>query len=213
MNAALEKQFLPLGGSVVLIETLKMVHSCAKGAEILLVLPQERFGFWRQLCEKYNCNIAHRLIAGGKERFFSVKAAVEAVEEEDESALVAVHDGVRPFADEEIFSQCFEAAAESGAAVACIDCTDSVRYEDKPIDRTKLKLIHTPQCFKLALLKKAYAQEFDPCFTDDSSLAERVGAKLRFVSSKRRNIKITQPFDLAIAECIINERENQGTVS
>ncbi len=209
MNASLEKQFMRLGKSVVLLETLRMVRSSAPTAEILLVLAQERFDFWRQICQEYSCDIPHRLIAGGSERFYSVKAAVDAIEQSSEKALVAVHDGVRPFADKEIFSSCFEVAEKNGAAVACIDCTDSIRYDNTQIDRSKVKLIQTPQCFDLALLKRAYAQEFTPSLTDDASLVECLGVKPVLVEGNAQNIKITRPMDFLIAESIINGKANQ----
>ena len=149
MSASIEKQFLPLGESVVLIETLKMVSKSVPQAEIVLVLPCGREDYWKSLCDKYNCRIANRLVCGGSERFFSVKAAIDSIRCTSGKALVAIHDGVRPFADEQIFDDCFEKAAECGAAVACCDCIDSVRYRNKSIDRSEVKLVQTPQCFEL----------------------------------------------------------------
>lgn len=206
MNAAVEKQFLPLGKSVVLLETLKAVHQSEPSANLILVLPKERFDFWNDICRKYGCTIPHRLVEGGKERFFSVKAAVDSISCKDDNALVAVHDGVRPFVDVEVFGRCFAAAEESGAAVACIDASDSVRYEGRAIDRSKVKLVQTPQCFKLSILKKAYEQEYDKTLTDDASLVESLGVKVRLVEGNERNIKLTRPLDLLIAENLINGR-------
>lgn len=208
MSASVEKQFLPLGESIVLIETLKMVSSSVPEAKIVLVLPIGRADYWRNLCDKYNCRIAHSLVEGGRERFFSVKAAIDSIECSGEKALVAIHDGVRPFADKQIFDECFEKAAECGAAVSCCDCTDSVRYQNKSIDRSEVKLVQTPQCFELSLLQKAYAQTYNPTFTDDASVVESLGTEIALVEGKRENIKLTKPFDFVIAESLINGKLN-----
>lgn len=213
MHAAKEKQFLPLGSSVVLLETLKAVHEAVPEARLIVVLPEGRFDLWRSLCREYSCDIEHELVKGGSERFFSVREAVNAIEErKDGNALVAIHDGVRPFVDKEIFDRCFEAAAASGAAVTCIDCTDSVRYENKPLERAKVKLVQTPQCFDAALLKKAYSQAYDPKFTDDASLVENMGVSVSLCEGKRENIKLTTPLDFMIAKCLKDERRNSGIV-
>lgn len=213
MHTAKEKQFLPLGRSVVLLETLKAVHEAVPEARLIVVLPEGRFDLWRSLCREYSCDIKHELVRGGSERFFSVREAVNAIEErKDGNALVAIHDGVRPFADKEIFDRCFEAAAKSGAAVTCIDCTDSVRYENKPLERAKVKLVQTPQCFDAALLKRAYSQAYDPKFTDDASLVENMGISVSLCEGKRENIKLTTPLDFMIAKCLTDERRNSGII-
>lgn len=213
MHAAKEKQFLPLGNSVVLLETLKAVHEAVPEARLIVVLPEGRFDLWKSLCREYSCDIEHELVKGGSERFFSVREAVNAIEErKDGNALVAIHDGVRPFVDKEIFDRCFEAAATSGAAVTCIDCTDSVRYENKHLERAKVKLVQTPQCFDAALLKRAYSQAYDPKFTDDASLVENMGVSVSLCEGKRENIKLTTPLDFMIAKCLKDERRNSGIV-
>ena len=213
MHTAKEKQFLPLGRSVVLLETLKAVHEAVPEARLIVVLPEGRFDLWRSLCREYSCDIKHELVKGGSERFFSVREAVNAIEErKDGNALVAIHDGVRPFVDKEIFDRCFEAAAKSGAAVTCIDCTDSVRYENKPLERAKVKLVQTPQCFDAALLKRAYSQAYDPKFTDDASLVENMGISVSLCEGKRENIKLTTPLDFMIAKCLTDERRNSGII-
>lgn len=213
MQSAREKQFLPLGGSVVLLETLKAVHEAVPDARLIVVLPEGRKELWKSLCKQYSCTIEHELIKGGGERFYSVKAAVDTIEEKaGEKAVVAIHDGVRPFADREIFESCFETAAEKGAAAACTDCTDSVRYDGKALDRARVKLVQTPQCFDLALLKKAYGKAYDPRFTDDASLVESMGVQVALCKGNRKNIKLTTPLDFVIAESLINERKNSGIV-
>lgn len=208
MNAELEKQFLPLGKSVVLLECLKKVHDAVPEASIILVLPKGRADFWAELCDLHKCDIPHRVVEGGAERFHSVKAAVDSIQETERRILVAIHDGVRPFVDKGVFDSCFEVAFESGAAVASVDCVDSLRYEGKAIERAKVKLIQTPQCFDLSLLKQAYSQNYESRFTDDASLVEALGVEIRLVEGRRENIKLTQPFDFLIAEKLIDGKGN-----
>mgnify|MGYP000001303382 FL=1 len=213
MQAEKEKQFLPLGSSIVLLETLKAVHEAVPDGKLIVVLPEGRFDLWRSLCREYCCEIEHELVRGGKERFFSVKEALNSIgERKNGNALIAIHDGVRPFVDKEIFDRCFKAAAESGAAASCTDCTDSVRYENKPLERAKVKLVQTPQCFDLALLQKAYSQAYDPKFTDDASLVENLGVNVTLCEGKRENIKLTSPIDFIIAKCLTDERQNRGII-
>ena len=208
MNAELEKQFLPLGKSVVLLECLKKVHDSVPEASLIVVLPKGRVDYWTELCDLYKCDIDHKVVEGGAERFYSVKAAVDSIQQSERRILVAVHDGVRPFVDESVFARCFEVAFESGAAVASIDCVDSLRYDGKAIERAKVKLVQTPQCFDFSLLKKAYSQEYESRFTDDASLVEAIGGKIVLVEGKKENIKLTQPFDFLIAEKLIDGKGN-----
>ena len=188
-----------------------MVHSSVPDANIIIVLPEERFEFWQSLCQRYECKIEHTLVKGGSERFYSVKSAVESIESENGRTLVAVHDGVRPFATKKIFDDCFNAAEKTGAAITCVDCTDSLRYDNKALEREKVKLVQTPQCFEISLLKRAYAKEYEKRFTDDASCVESVfneGESLTFVEGSRENIKLTQPIDFIIAEKLIDGKSN-----
>ena len=100
------------------------------------------------------------------------------------------------------------AAAVSKAVIPIIDVIETLRYvegdKSKTVDRSKYKLVQTPQVFDVALLQKAYQQEYDPLFTDDASVVEAMGVQVSLVEGNRENIKITTPFDLQIAEQLVN---------
>ena len=151
-------------------------------------------------------DIPHRIVFGGGERFFSVRNALMSIDEKE--CLVAVHDGVRPLVSAEVFEKCFSLAEVRSNAVTCVGSVDSVRLmsvggNNESVDRDRVKLIQTPQCFKLSLLKKAYSQHYDKKFTDDASLVENLGRKIYLCEGSRENIKITTPFDLKLAECLL----------
>lgn len=204
MNSAIPKQFLEIGGKLVLMHTLEAFHRYDKTLKIILVLPETQFVFWEELCRKHAFAISHQAIAGGTTRFYSVKNGLQAVEE---PGLVAVHDGVRPLVSRETIERCFTAAEASGAAVPVIDLVDSIRQisgdDSVAVDRNLFKLVQTPQVFDVELLKNAYQQEFSPAFTDDASVVEALGHKVRLVEGNRENIKITTEFDLKIVETFL----------
>ncbi len=208
MNADLPKQFLPVGGKPVLMCTLEVFHEYDKDVEIILVLPENQFALWENLCEEHNFKIPHKVVAGGAERFYSVRNGLALVPCE---SLVAVHDGVRPFVSPDTIDRCFRLAREQGAAVPVVMPTDSLRVlsdnESKAVSRSDYRLVQTPQVFRSALLKRAYEQDFSPLFTDDASVVEAAGIAVCLVDGNRENIKITAPFDLLVAEAVVAGRE------
>lgn len=206
MGLELPKQFLLLGDKPILLHTLISVYNANKNYNIILVLNKDHIHYWNEILEKYNVNIPHKIVLGGKERFNSVQNAINSITDVDEEALVAVHDGVRPFAGS-VFEPCFKMAEEKGNAISAIKSVDSIRMIDnsktRAIDRNSIMLVHTPQCFKLSLLRKAYEQEYSELFTDDASVVESLGETINICEGIRENIKITTPFDLKIAETLI----------
>lgn len=142
---------------------------------------------------------------GGTTRFQSVKNALFSIEEN--VGLVAVHDGVRPFVTTEIIEKSFELASINSSAVVCVDSKDSVRLLDetgnRAIDRKNVKLIQTPQTFDLEILKKAYEVEDNEVFTDDASVVEHFGKAIYLMEGDYKNIKITSPEDMEIAEIFL----------
>lgn len=200
------KQFLLLKGKPVLVHTLENIYKAKKDYSILLVLNSRHLEVWEEIKAKYHLNIPHKVVVGGRERFFSVKNAIDTIE--DKEAWVAVHDGVRPLISKEIVDNCFFVAEKEGNAVCCMDCTDSVRIinnneSNQSIDRGRVKLIQTPQCFALSVLRKAYLQPYREEFTDDASVVESLGEKITLCKGDRHNIKITTPLDMTIAESLL----------
>ncbi|MCF6240663.1 MAG: 2-C-methyl-D-erythritol 4-phosphate cytidylyltransferase [Bacteroidales bacterium] len=198
------KQFLELSGKPVLMRTIEVFFRYKSSLQIILVLPKQHIEFWKDLCEKYEFNIRHKIVQGGKTRFHSVKNALNTVDRLDN--LVAIHDGVRPLVSQETINRCFFKAKESGNAIPCIPPHDSVRQISENtnhiIDRSLLRLIQTPQVFHTNILKQAYNQEYKEVFTDDASVLESLGEKIFLVEGNRENIKITNNIDLIIAEAL-----------
>ena len=206
MGADLPKQFLPIGGKPVLMHTLEAFHKADAAMRLILVLPQSQQTYWKSLCEEYAFSIPHQVADGGETRFHSVKNGLALV---DEAGLVGVHDGVRPFASIEVIRRCYAEATLHKAVVPVIDVVETVRVlqgkDSQTVDRNQYKLVQTPQVFDVTLLKQAYQQPYTPNFTDDASVVEACGQKIHLTEGNRENIKITTPFDLKIAETILQK--------
>ena len=158
------------------------------------------------LCAKFKFdNSKIDIVSGGATRFQSCKNGILAIKSDD--AIVAIHDGVRPFVPMEIIKKGFELAKEKGTAVCCVSSKDSARYVETntnyALDRKRLKLIQTPQLFELKILKKAYSVEENETFTDDASVVESAGFSINLYEGDYKNIKITTQEDLLFAEIIL----------
>lgn len=210
MNADLPKQFLPIGGVPILMRTLETFHHFDPLIQLIVVLPQSQQDYWKSLCQQHQFCIAHSVANGGATRFNSVKNGLELIDNSEDS-LVAVHDGVRPFASDTTLRQAYEGAERCAAAIPVIDSVDSIRQTSangsKAIDRSSIKLVQTPQVFRCKVLKKAYLQDFDPTFTDDASVVEKAGYTVQLTQGNRENIKITTPFDLMVAEALAKSQK------
>ncbi len=209
MGNDLPKQFIPIGGKPVLMRTIEAFYRFDQDINIILVLPVSHQDYWKSLCEEYNFSIEHTIANGGETRFHSVKNGLALVAD----GLVGVQDGVRPFGSVEMIKRCFDAAEEEfPAVIPVIDSTDSLREvvdEDKSriVDRSKIRLVQTPQVFDVNVLKKAYQTDFKETFTDDASVVEAMGVDVHLVKGEVTNIKITTPLDLKIGELIIRDKE------
>jgi 2-C-methyl-D-erythritol 4-phosphate cytidylyltransferase len=205
MGGEIPKQFLPVNGKPVLMLTLETFYRFDPQIKIILVLPREQQTYWNELCVKYHFEIPYLLADGGETRFHSVKNGLSMA---DDDGLIGVHDGVRPFVSQEVIAHCFDAASTKEAAIPVIDVVETVRKiegeESVTVDRNNYKLVQTPQVFTSSLLKRAYNQEYSPLFTDDASVVEAMGVKVVLVPGNRENIKITTPFDMIIANALVN---------
>jgi 2-C-methyl-D-erythritol 4-phosphate cytidylyltransferase len=205
MQTHLPKQFLEVAGKAVLIHTFERFHSWDKNIKFILVLPEQYFETWHKIVQEQNFQIPHLLVAGGKERFFSVKNGLDKI---DTDGLVAIHDGVRPLVHHDVINNAFKIAQSLGNAIPAIGLKESVRLiskeENKAFDRAKIKIIQTPQVFEISKIKQAYQQAFQSSFTDDASVLEAMGWKINLIEGNPENIKITQALDLKIAELFLN---------
>ncbi|MBP1675949.1 MAG: 2-C-methyl-D-erythritol 4-phosphate cytidylyltransferase [Bacteroidetes bacterium] len=204
MNANIPKQFLLLGGRPILMHTIEAFHRFNNSMPLVVVLPSAQISYWEELCKKHAFTIGHTVVAGGDNRFQSVKQGLSVVQL---PALVAVHDGVRPLVSSRTIERCFGAADAYDAAIPVMDVVESIRQVDengsKALDRTRIKTVQTPQVFDGELLTKAYKQDFSPFFTDDASVVEAYGKQVTLVEGNSENIKITTAIDLQIAEMLL----------
>jgi 2-C-methyl-D-erythritol 4-phosphate cytidylyltransferase len=203
MGGEIPKQFLPIGGKPVLMRTLERFLEYSKDLQIILVLPEAQQEYWHQLCEEYHFDVTYTLANGGQTRFHSVQNGLAKVPD-DAQGVVGVHDGVRPFVSIEVISNCFETARTKKAVIPVTPVVETLRHINEGTKaRADYRLVQTPQCFDIQLLKDANRQPYNDGFTDDASVVEAFGFDITLVEGNRENIKITTPFDLKIAETLI----------
>jgi 2-C-methyl-D-erythritol 4-phosphate cytidylyltransferase len=207
IKSVVPKQFLELAGKPILLHTVEAFFKYSDKINVILVLPADDFPLWRDITNKYNLNKPILLQHGGETRFQSVKNGLDKIEGD---GLVAIHDGVRPLINSDIIGASFRLAAVHGSAVAAVRLKESIRVTDqdttKAVDRSRYRLIQTPQTFDVSLIKKAYQQKEDPALTDDASVAEKAGHTISLFEGSYENIKVTTPEDLIIAEALINAK-------
>lgn len=200
MGAALPKQFLLLAGEPILMRTLQQMHRFIPNAQLIITLPESWIEEWKQLCQQYDCSIAHEVVSGGKERFHSVKNALEICSGD----YILVHDGVRPLVSQETVQRGVASLDRNKASLPIVDVVESIREvkggKSKALDRSNYKLVQTPQFFWCDEIKAAYNLPFSPDFTDDASVLERAGVDINLFEGNTENVKITQLSDLELAE-------------
>ena len=196
------KQFQPIGGKPMLMRTIEAFYNFDYRMRIVIVLPEQFRDFWNELCEKHKFDITHTIVNGGETRFHSVKNGLSEISEDE---IVGIHDAARPFVSKEVIGRCYREAFDFRCGIIpVIEEKNSVRiltgYESKPFDRDRIRLVQTPQVFPADLLKNAYETPYREEFTDDASVAEDDGIQIKLVEGDEKNIKITTPFDLELAD-------------
>jgi len=198
MNADIPKQFLLLNNLPILMHTLNAFADLDKR---ILVLPKSQIKNWKALCKDYNFELKHILVAGGINRFSSVKNGLRKV---DEGSIVAIHDGVRPLISKNLTNKLIDTTKRGIGVVPVVPIKDSLRKVEgdnsKAVSRSSLYKVQTPQCFFASTIKDAYRQNFSLFFTDDASVLESNGGKIITILGEEQNIKITTKADLRIAE-------------
>lgn len=209
MGGTLPKQFSFVGGQPILARTINAFRKALPTSRIVVVLPAEYVDFWKNFSVRFDV-AKHSVVEGGEERFHSVRNGIEALS--DAVDLIAVQDGVRPFASKEMILRVVDCAAQNGAAIPVVKAVDSYRIvegeESHIIDRTPLRIVQTPQIFAAPILRAAYDTPFRKEFTDDASVVEYSGEKITLCEGEDTNIKITTPADLIIAEAIAKTKNS-----
>jgi len=203
MQSELPKQFLLLNDNPILMHTIEAFNF--DDIQITLVLPKEQVQYWEELCEEYSFIVPHKIVHGGETRFHSVKNGLDSIEGAE--GLVAIHDGVRPLISRDIISVSFDQAETHGNAITSVPLKDSIREispgSNQAVDRSKFRLIQTPQTFQFDLIKEAFEISYQSTFTDDASVFESNGGSVHLIAGDYRNLKITTPEDLLVAESLL----------
>lgn len=207
MGLAVPKQMLEIEGKPILRHTVERFLELDIQPRIIIVLPTDLKDGWKRYCAATGFLSRYDLPSGGITRFHSVQNALKYVED---GSIVAVHDAVRPFVSKSFLERLFVEAEDVPALVPAIGLTDSVREvnaencESRALDRSALRLVQTPQMFHSEVLRKAYEAAYRPCFTDDASVVEAAGYKIKLTPGEKLNIKITTPEDLVAAKAIFS---------
>jgi 2-C-methyl-D-erythritol 4-phosphate cytidylyltransferase len=207
------KQFTELGGTPILIRTLRKFAGVESVNEIWIALRENEISGFRARLEKEAADVFKKkveLVIGGEHRQQSVQNALNAIAAEA-GDIVLVHDAVRPFVTGEIIGEVIDAAQKYGAAIAGLPAVDTVKQVERTsegalikatIPRAGVVMAQTPQGFRYGVIKKAFDEAAADGFmgTDESSLVERSGHEVSVVMGSSRNIKITAPADMELAE-------------
>jgi len=221
-KAALSKQFTELGGTPILIHTLRKFAAVEAVSEIWVALRENEIAGFRVRLEKEAGDVLNKrveLVVGGEHRQQSVQNALNAVIAAADD-IILVHDAVRPFVTAEIIQEVIEAARKYGAAIAGMPAVDTVKQVERTaegalikatIPRASIVMAQTPQSFRYNVIKKAFDEAAADGFmgTDEASLVERSGHDVAVVMGAPKNIKITAPADMELAEFYLKGSDNR----
>ncbi len=212
MNSKIQKQYMLLGGKPVLFYALDAFEK-SRVDEIILVVGKGEIEYCRkEIVEKYKFHKVTKIVEGGKERYHSVYEGLKAIDTAD---YVLIHDGARPFLDQQILMRTMEAVKQYQACVVGMPVKDTIKittedgFSKETPERKHVWMIQTPQCFSYPLIFEAYQkmlQNEDTTITDDAMVLEKVkGLPVKMVEGSYRNIKITTPEDLLVAEAYLGD--------
>lgn len=200
------KQFLSLAKKKMFIWSILSFKKVKECKQIILVVPEYKLSDMEKYKKLYNIDV----VAGGKERYDSVKNGLKYVKENID--FVAVHDAARPLITDKQIKEVFLSAVKYGGAIAAAPAKDSIKFSKNgsvitnSIDRRNIWQAQTPQIFKTDLLKKVYLKKISKNITDDAQLVEKLGKKVALVDCGYENFKVTQPIDFRLAELILKGR-------
>lgn len=209
MNHSTPKQYLPLEGKPILAHTLINLSKIPAVDSITLVVSEDRIQWCREnIINKFDIKKVDKIISGGETRGGSVRNGLESLDEN--TKIVAIHDGVRPFITASLFDNIIKNTVEFGAVVCAIPLRDTLKNVNEKNevsstqDRKGLWLVQTPQAFIYSLIVEAYKKAAADGFqaTDDAGVVERLPHTVKIVEGSSFNIKITTPEDLILAEAI-----------
>lgn len=214
MNSKVHKQYLIIQDRPVLYYSLKAFEDSAVDEIVLVVGKGEEEFCRREIVNKYGISKVKAIVEGGKERYHSV---FEGLKQTSDADYVLIHDGARPFVDQDIIRRCMQEVQKYQACVVGMPVKDTIKiadeegYAKQTPDRKNVWMIQTPQTFSYALIYEAYEEMLkteDTAITDDAMVLERIkGKKSKLIEGSYRNIKITTPEDLLIANVYLQHPE------
>lgn len=213
MGTKIQKQFLEIQGKPILYYSLNAFQNSEVIDDIILVTSEGLEEFCEEtFVEKYNFTKVSRIVCGGAERYHSVWHGLKEI---DEEGYVFIHDGARPFVNDDILNRAYEAVSQYGACVVGMPVKDTIKISDESgfaketPNRSLVWAVQTPQVFQVSLIKEAYGKlmECDNIpVTDDAMVAEQMlGTRVKLVEGSYENIKITTPEDLGVAESFLKK--------
>ncbi|CDZ74779.1 2-C-methyl-D-erythritol 4-phosphate cytidylyltransferase [Peptoniphilus sp. ING2-D1G] len=216
MKNKINKQFLEIGGFPILAHTLKKIESSKYVDFIIILIKQSDISYVGSILHKYKINLPFKIVYGGEERQDSVYNGLMNLPEE--TKIVVTHDGARPNVSVEKVNLAIESVFETGACTLANRVKDTIKVSSngKTVDytpnRDELWAVQTPQVFFKDILLKAYKQAYEENYygTDDCSLVEKTGRKVKLILNDYSNIKITTPEDLVLAEALIEENKSEN---
>ena len=219
MGASINKQYLLLAGRPILAHTLQAFEEAPFVDDIYPIVPADEIDFCReQVVERYGFTKVRAIVAGGKERQHSVLNGLRFLDGAAEDDVVLIHDGVRPLVPADLLRRSIDVAREYEGALAAVPVKDTVKVVTEGLvtgtpPRESLWLAQTPQAFRYGVIRSAHeiAEAEGFLGTDDASLVERLGDRVHVVIGDYRNIKITTPDDLVLAEAFVQSTTAQGS--
>ncbi|HEX5773480.1 MAG TPA: 2-C-methyl-D-erythritol 4-phosphate cytidylyltransferase [Geomobilimonas sp.] len=211
MGAPINKQYLLLNEKPIVAHTIGVFEAFPVVDDIYVISPEAEIPYCReQVVERYGFRKVRAIVAGGAERQYSVLNGLRAMDGTPDDAVILIHDGVRPFVPVPVLEKAIRVAAEHDGALVAVPAKDTVKVvvdgiirETPP--REQLWLAQTPQAFRYGVIRAAHeiAAAEGYLGTDDAALVERLGKDVHVVMGDYRNIKITTPEDLVLAEAFI----------
>ncbi len=211
----MDKIFLELDGVPVIVRAMLALEQCDLIHEIIVATRDDLIVPLGKFCAEYQITKSTKIVRGGETRSHSVLAGLREVGEQTQ--LIAIHDGARPFPTSSLLEEVLTKGAETGAAAPAIPVVDTIkrgngRIVEETLDRSTLWAVQTPQVFQAGLIKAALEEGIDQnvSMTDDCSAVERLGMKVSLTRGDRQNIKITTPLDVYVAQGILSYREEMS---
>ena len=207
----IDKILTPLGELPVLVHTLYAFQDCDLVSEVIVVTREDLLVSVGDLCRQFRLDKVKKVVKGGKERIHSVQAGLAEVC--SDANIIAIHDGARPLLPQSVLREVLNKALLTGAAAPALPMTDTIKRAEnglavETLDRSTLFAVQTPQVFDADLIRAAIHKAIadGETLTDDCAAVERMGMKVSLTTGSRENLKLTTPFDLIVAEGILEAR-------